>query len=349
MNVIFLSHHGCARMVKEAVALLKAGHAVHCVQHEIANTENKYVLPNLSFYNTREGLRAHLTCRKDIDIIHVHNTPDWLVTEARAACPDAAIVYDVHDMDSVRYQLEEPEEEEVAAYREADGYVFPSRSYSMTASLGVHTDAMLGKPVSIVYTMVNEEMLRRDRKALPMVGGVVYEGGLSHPEDDQYWPWLDFGWIAKSLCDDMIPFHVYGLERYRESYSAMGAVYHGVAPFSSITRELSRYTCGLVGTWPHHPQQEMAMPNKLFEYLAAGLPVIVVGNESEAGHFVETEGVGRCVKTPAEISKAMIGIERLKPMVWEKSITMTMESQVPKIINLYQDVIARKMLTGKVG
>jgi glycosyltransferase involved in cell wall biosynthesis len=52
-----------------------------------------------------------------------------------------------------------------------------------------------------------------------------------------------------------------------------------------------------------------SLPNKLFEYVAAGIPV-VASNFPEIGHFVESNGVGLCVDPTSE-HDVLKAIERL--------------------------------------
>ena len=52
--------------------------------------------------------------------------------------------------------------------------------------------------------------------------------------------------------------------------------WHEPLPYQELYRELSRYDAGLVILAPHDaPLLELALPNKIFEYVAVGLPVLV--------------------------------------------------------------------------
>jgi hypothetical protein len=59
---------------------------------------------------------------------------------------------------------------------------------------------------------------------------------------------------------------------------------------------LSQHSVGIVGT--PYPLSDFAdsMPNKLFEYVAAGLPVICI-NAPEAAKYAEANGLGMGVQT----------------------------------------------------
>ena len=80
----------------------------------------------------------------------------------------------------------------------------------------------------------------------------------------------------------------------------------GILDRPAVARLLSESMAGVVA-FSNQPNHVSAQPNKLFEYLASGIPVI-------ASHFplwrelVEGEGVGFCVDpaSPEEIAEATL-------------------------------------------
>lgn len=61
--------------------------------------------------------------------------------------------------------------------------------------------------------------------------------------------------------------------------------------YRNLLRKTAESTYGLLPWLNFYPQKSLSMPNKLFEYIAAGTPVICVEN-SDAAHLVEQNGLG---------------------------------------------------------
>ena len=92
-----------------------------------------------------------------------------------------------------------------------------------------------------------------------------------------------------------------------------------------------------------------SLPNKLFDYISAGLPVIT-GNLPEIRKIVEAYDCGLIIPqiTPAEISRAIIELRdnrelrnRLKQNSANASITLNWENEKKKVLVLYRSVIVQ--------
>jgi hypothetical protein len=103
--------------------------------------------------------------------------------------------------------------------------------------------------------------------------------------------------------------------------------------YNEMINECAKYDCGLVGTPFPLPDFEDSMPNKLFEYVAAGIPSIVI-NSPEAAKFVEENGLGLSVQDASMVPEAM---ERLKGdcNVKQDRWRFTMETEMPGLLELY--------------
>lgn len=117
-----------------------------------------------------------------------------------------------------------------------------------------------------------------DFDPLPKLPGkhLAYSGSLGRPKTmrayhDIFRTMLDAGWAV----------HLYPAwggrdpERLRP-YRTMGCTVHTPVPQHSIYRELSQYTVGFQGYAPAGNQDYIdgCMPNKLWEYLGAGIPTV---------------------------------------------------------------------------
>ncbi|OFX96041.1 MAG: hypothetical protein A2X06_00475 [Bacteroidetes bacterium GWC2_40_22] len=92
-----------------------------------------------------------------------------------------------------------------------------------------------------------------------------------------------------------------------------------------------------------------SLPNKLFDYISAGIPVIA-GNLPEIRKIVESYNCGLIIPaiTPEEISKAIIELRdnhelrnRLKQNSANASLILNWENERKKVIVLYRSVIEK--------
>ena len=348
MNIIFVTYNTCARAAKEAKALESAGHQVIVLQHVSVSEEILYATELASFYNADQDLLERIAYFGDwAEVIHVHNEPNWMVKAAATvrnmACPLVPIVFDVHDLDSMREDGSvDPTED--PAIKAADAFIFPSKAYD-DGITGLYF--LKGKPRRVIYSMCSRDDIVTD--PLPRVNGIVYEGAIVAPlkafnqQTPGYKKYRDYTDLSKELTAIQIPFHLYGVRNeFQPHYLKAGAVVHGMHRFPDMMRQLSRYDWGLCGHLDSHPQWQKAMPNKLFEYIAAGIPVISI-NAGEVGEFIETYGFGHQVKDADHLSAFMHDrniSDHHAEIVKKSRHKFTMESQVPEIEALYAEAAA---------
>jgi len=297
MNILFVTYHTCARVAKEAKALEAAGHQVIILQHVAASEEILYATELASFYRTEQGLLDRISYFGEwSEVIHVHNEPNWIVPVAAAArdvtCPEVPIIFDIHDLESQR-ENGNIDKHEGSAIHAADAFIFPSKGYEK----GIKKVWNVGKvPSRVIYSFCNREDIVTD--PLPRVNGLVYEGMTIAPlkgfeaNDSGYKRYRDYVELTKQLTKSYVPFHLYGVRKeFHQVYTDAGAIVNEIMRFPDMMRQLSRYDWGLCGHLDNHPQWQKAMPNKLFEYLAAGIPVISI-NAGEVSEFIKENRFG---------------------------------------------------------
>ncbi len=332
-KVIFASHHCCIRVVKEGLALIKKGVTVHFMQVRVANNEYMKALPLLTFYDGPKDFSVKLKAIMDgADLVHVHNEPDWIGHIAKDVVgPDVPVVFDAHDLNSIRHNTVSADEKKV--FEVCDGFVFPSQTYQDTS----HDWYELYKPSVVVHPYCLEEMLVKE--PLPSVGGVVYEGGISGAVENKVLNYQNYLPLAEQLHSDGIPFFVYGGNgEIGMEYFQAGAIPMGSWRYQMMIQQMSRHHWGFVGPGRPHAQWNAAMPNKLFEYMAAGIPVIV-WEAAEAARFVEEYGIGVVVKDMADIKDIYGDHERYRKRVMEVQGDMVMEKEIDKVLALYERVL----------
>lgn len=341
MKVLFVSEHCCSRVVKEGVALRKAGIDVVFMQNRIANTDFTAMLYPLVYYNGPEDLSDKISSMRDIDIIHVHNEPDWMGHVCKQFRPDLPLVFDAHDLFSVRVNQRTPDEE--MAFKMADAFVYPSKGY-MEHALDWHSDKNIqGRPNIVVYHAVNSEFIMHGY--LARMNALVYQGGLRVDEGDtveeehKYHRYRDYRKMFWWLSKQNIPLMVFAANPDAlDTYKDLGAFMTMPMAYPFLMKELTRFSWGLAGGPVPHYQWDTAMPHKLFEYIAAGIPVLTF-NAKEVAEFVTENDFGIALDSWRDIPDVIGKDERYRKNVLDRRHLFTMENEIDKLIELYMGLL----------
>lgn len=341
VRCLTLSYHCCCRVIKQALAMLGKVEGMDFIymQTTVANRDMINVLPNMTYYDNPEMLVAKLKGLKGVvDIVHCHNEPDWMGPVVKEVLPDVPLVYDVHDLASMRdFPLDVLIDQEKRAMLAADAYVFPSYGYERDAR--EFHDIPKSKPSMVLYSYCFEQALSFEK--FPRLRGIVYEGNLSG-EFNPKMAYRNHLYLAEFCKIHNIPLAVYGGDNgVHQMYIKQAAMCFTSVPYPKLISNLSRYDWGFVGHAEYTKTLEYCMPNKMFEYVTAGIPVIVC-NAPEAGKWAEDNGVGVSISSVHEIPEIYHRHEELRKNVEEKNKAFTMESQIPDLLGLYEKVLNGK-------
>ena len=83
------------------------------------------------------------------------------------------------------------------------------------------------------------------------------------------------------------------------------------------------------------PLTNNMMPNKTFEYIGCGLPVLAYGTRG-VGDFVEREGLGIYVDNLRDLDNIVDRLRMLKKNVCERRTDFVMENQVEELMKIYR-------------
>ena len=317
MEIAFITNHTCIRAKKQAVALREKGFNVHLIANMISDS---HIFKTTTQHGDfRELERVIDRMRDNIDIWHVHNEPNWPVLAVRKVIPDAKIVMDHHDSQYWRtkkgmtvYDEKEPVSfyEEDIADQCADAFVAPS--LSCQKELAERT----GKEIVFVPSATSAEEMRLG--VFGVRGGLCSQGGHVTPEMSKksgVENWRDYTELYTELRGQVHIFTyspTYFLKLHEgqpmpedisEYYKSLGVEVNKLF-YNQLIDYMGTHTWNLVGNWwketPKGNVWDYALPNKLFDGIAAGVPPVVIGCP-EAADLVLEHDIGIVIKHPKEL------------------------------------------------
>jgi tetratricopeptide (TPR) repeat protein len=344
LDILFVQEAPCIRNYKTAKALRERGHRV-----SLAYTKAKLsqVYPALSddvyteCIHLGEGARQLWDISSRYDIIHCHNEPDTLSVAAMAG--DAPVVHDTHDLISLREQGNGSAAWfEGVANRGADGRVY-STPYQRDEAARMYGAA---EPSLVFYNYASRDDV--PATCLPKLSAldgrvhIVYEGGVGGT------PHRDFGQLFCELAGRGFCVHVYptfAADQVREAFSSQANIeVHPTASPREIIREMTQYDFGII---PFNLEKgnkrflDSTIANKLFEYLAASLPVIASPLQSYVDYFRQNP-VGVTCRTAGEIEAALPQLREIAARTDFGQQLFTYEGEVDRMVGFYRDVIERQ-------
>lgn len=350
MKIVMVSAHSCIRLHKIALPLIEKGYEVHLVARK--HTPFSFRYKSFLHYDDIEqflsSIRLHIA---DTDIFHVHNEPSWFVY-ALKELTDRPVVLDAHDSYLTRSSAEDQvaalergekhvrvTAEERAAFQAADAVNFVSAPMRDQ----VAGEFALDCPMSVLPSYVPQFMYRYHFKE--WMGGLVYEGRVTLPNQHAgkgagtgagYCDYTDCARQAQKIGMD---FHLYaGREdkAFKEVYDPLALVHPGYR-YRDLLDVISRHDWGLVGNTIAHSQWQVALPNKLYDYLAAGVPPVVI-NAAAAAEVVAEHGCGIAVGDIDELARRWAEHRPCRNELFKARHHFAMENHIHKVEALYDAV-----------
>lgn len=310
MKIIMITNHACMRCHKEAICLMHRSHKVHLITNKLTQYSDLY--ESIMVYQDIHQMRNAIKMHADANIFHCHNEPSWFVTVVKELFPDAKVVLDVHDSLLLRREHDEVEKandpeifrisaDERNNIQLADGLVYVCKPMQEI----VEEEFSPGKPNIVLPSALPRQFYRID--FVRWEQALVYEGRIDNDRElEKQWGFFKYSnyiEFAKKCRKHNIPFHIYTPrknEEVRSDYSPH-CVLHEPLAYDKFIKEMGRHDWGLVGNCFPTPEWKYALPNKLFEYMAACLPVICF-NADESWNFIKDYGMGIKVDSFEEIA-----------------------------------------------
>ena len=318
MNVTFVQHRAGSRIPRLARALTARGHVCRTLTREPL-WEDDPAWDRVSRWGYPTDV-VHRVLEDDwTEVFHVSQDFDceWVAAQVLAARNHAGrwwqrVVWDLRDIGSMHHRqlwragrmsppLNVATMWENWGANRVDGLVHVSPACERWFR-DTHPLVEIGRtPTAIVRSMVGRDQLApwpdSDTRA-----GLVYSGGINGAEV------LENGAKGATRCygEHMRAFlaseawgaHPVSIQTAsneqgaeEESYRALGVEVHPRVSQAELVSSLTRFRWGLVSFGLSYALGEAAFPNKLWEYLAAGVvPVCVWAHQAQT--FCEEQGVG---------------------------------------------------------
>jgi glycosyltransferase involved in cell wall biosynthesis len=350
MRVLFLQQQPCCRALKYAAALRTSGPSGlrlgFCFRgrslSELYGTGNEFFD---SWWRLDGDLPAGLgkaLAEFRPDVIHSHNLPDSLTVLALELADGAIpVVHDVHDLQSLRrtpYEdgFPEPDDPLALERRAVEGcsaVVTVSQEllteiqsrHRLPARTLVFPNLALGRDVPTTVPA------KRPSEGAPRL---VYQGTLSS-NGGHY----DLRDLFAAIAAQGIELHVYP-GRQVERYDALDGVHlHETLTPPELMQELPRYDLGWAGfnSTLNARHLDTALPNKVFEYLSCGLPVVTLRHRA-LSHFLDEMGLGVSLPSVDDLSGTLeaLDLEALRERVAAVRTEFTFESRIDELVALYE-------------
>lgn len=316
----------CARALKEIWALKRTGYDVKVIAHRsIPEIHSIIGQEDLIPYRTKADLPGAIE-RAGADIYHCHVDPFDIATITKEQ--GKTVVMDVHDADPPRGFPLNPDEQEAFDCVDATVHVSePYRDY-------LRDVYNFTSPSIVLYSLANKDFFKSDRETY--YKGIVYQGlGWSEGYSDRF-RYADFAEVFKMLVKRGIRVYAYIANRQAHNYyRATGASIEGNVDYMWLMGKLPFFEWGLVYFSLVNDQIENALPNKVFDYMAAGIPMIA-NRGTFFGDFIESTGIGIAVDHIDEID--LTNAIYYKSRIYGMREEWAMERHIHKLIELYEEL-----------
>jgi glycosyltransferase involved in cell wall biosynthesis len=356
MRILFLQQQPCVRALKYAAALRTACPWIRLGFAYQGKTLSEWYGSGDELFERWwnlgsepiQGLRAASEEFRP-DLIHSHNLPDSLTAVAlQLFSGRVPVVHDVHDLQSLRqtpyeHGFLEPDEPlvlEQLAVEECSALVAVSAELLEEIHARYHVRAP-------TLAFANYALRRDLPSVLPPPGRrnghpphLVYQGTLS-TNGGHY----DLCGIFRAIVDEGLSLDVYpsrAVPAYAELAAALpGLRVHATLPRLRLLAGLPAYDFGWAGfnSALNGAHLDTCLPNKLYEYVGCGLPVLTLGHRALA-RLVGDSGLGLSLATFDDLVGQLSAIDMVefRRRIAATRFELTVEANIHRLVELYEAV-----------
>jgi glycosyltransferase involved in cell wall biosynthesis len=297
-------------------------------------------------------------------VIHSHNAPDFLTISAIEAvkgevpvihdCPDALTLrepgyYASDDEETIRIKY--PQQEKIANEK-SDGRIYVTEGVKDYIQRRYDVEPSRDR---VFYSYVSESVvpsqLRRKLSEKDGETHIVYIGTVTSRIKDSHY---DLREIFRKMATYGMHIHMYvsiwGLKdkAYQHLAEESNLIhYHGHLDQRSLLHEITQYDYGWAGfnmNLKNRKHLDVALPNKVFEYIACGLPVLAFKHKNIMAYLTR-HNVGLVFDTLDEMASQLQNrkkIRNVKGNVLNIRCKFTVEKNINTIIQYYKEMSASK-------
>jgi glycosyltransferase involved in cell wall biosynthesis len=353
MRVLFLQQQPCVRALKYAAALRAVVPRIRLGFAYQGKTLSEWYGAGDELFERwwnlgtepAKGLAAAVEEFRP-DLIHSHNLPDSLTAIALDLLAGRVpVVHDVHDLQSLRrtaYENGFPEPREVLALeRLAVEHCSALVTVSEELLEEIRARYRPGAPTLVFPNYA----LRRDLPSeLPpaerrngQVPRLVYQGTVS-TNGGHY----DLRGIFRELVREGLILDVYPSRPAPEYAGLAGVRLHPTLPPSRLLAALPEYDFGWAGFNAdlNGAHVDTCLPNKAYEYVGCGLPVLTLGHRALA-RFVGDGKLGLSLATLDDLAGqlAALDVVQLRRRIASARHELTVEANIQRLVDLYEAVV----------
>ncbi|PKM50829.1 MAG: hypothetical protein CVV02_10065 [Firmicutes bacterium HGW-Firmicutes-7] len=316
-KILFIQSVPCIRTIKVAKALSVKGVVVDLIYFALHPTQvyKDIDLPFKNIYQLKNitQLIDHIN-NSDYDVLYSSNEPDYLTV--LFSTTNKPIIHDTHDMMSLRSDLTiEQVVFEYLANVKSTGNIYVN---PLIRDIAVARFNLKDKPILNLHSFIEQEQLpdKIYEKSSKKDGDLhcVFEGGLlGTPGHHRY-----LEPIFLMLAQNHIHVHLHcqvNPDYIKELVDKSSYIhYEGLTSPKNLITEMTKYDVGLAifnMTEKNKTFLDTAFPNKIWDYLAAGLPILFSDLLSFRA-FAAQSKVGKVLNLNEDIRKQVEEISRIK-------------------------------------
>jgi hypothetical protein len=308
---------------------------------------------------------GYLVHKYDIDIVHAHGDPDVLTREALEALEgsDIPVLCDKHDAATMQTRernlalfnlysdilgtLDRLYLDEEVALKNSHGriYVTEGLKERLEAKYNISGPSIVFPNFAPFAPKPRKKLSEQDGKT-----HIVYEGTLNEIKSKaeghrDLWPVFD---ELVNVCPE-VHLHIYALnhsEIYRKYFEGNERVHvHDKLDPRTLLEELPQYDLSLVvfNTDKQEEHMEVAVANKLYDCLAAGVPVITHSQHKEQARIIEKNKNGLVIDGFKDLNEQLKDKERIKEIndnVRRLRYQFTVDRHIHKIEEFYHSLVS---------
>ena len=370
LTILFLEPQPCIRALKYANGLkLAFGGNIKIVFGYLYRTLNELyghgdeVFDELVKLNpdNLEGDIKRLVNKFHPFVIHSHNAPDGLTVSAiEAVRSEVPVIHDCHEALTLRetgyyatddeetIRIKYPRQEKIANER-SDGRIYVTEGVRDYIQQRYDVDPSRDM---VFYSYVNKSMvpsqLRRKISEKDGETHIVYIGTVTTIIKDSHY---DLREIFREIADHGIHVHMYVSiwgakdKAYQHLADENDFIhYHGHLDQKSLLLEIPQYDFGWAGFNVNRKNKEhldVAIPNKVFEYIGCGLPVLAFPHKN-LRKFLDRYNVGMVFDSMDEMASQLKNekLESIRRDVLNSRYKFTVEKNISRLIQYYKETHA---------